>query len=60
MQEETGKVFGEGDLGPVIEGIDVNIENSIWVASNHKCVPIYLGYEKAGLSVEELKKNLLK
>lgn len=59
LKEETGKVFGEGDLGPVIEGIDAKVENSIWIAENHKCVPIYLGYEKAGLSVADLKNHLL-
>lgn len=59
LMEETGKVFGEGDLGPVIEGIDAGVDNSIWIAGHHKCVPIYLGYEKARLSVGELKAELL-
>lgn len=60
LAEETGQVFGAGDLGPVIEGIDAEIKNSIWVAKHHKCVPIYFGYEKADMSIKELKKSLLK
>lgn len=59
LKEETGQVFGLGDLGPKIEKIDTNIVNSIWIAEHHKCVPIYLGYEKADWSVEELRKSLL-
>lgn len=59
LKEETGQVFGSDDLGPAIEGISADIKNSIWVSKHHKCVPIYLGYEKAELSVEELKENLL-
>lgn len=60
LMEETGQVFGIGDLGPSIEKVDATIENSIWVSQHHKCVPIYLGYEKADLPVKELKKYLLR
>lgn len=60
LTEETGQVFGIDDLGPSIEKIDATIENSIWISQHHKCVPIYLGYEKADLPVEELKKYLLR
>lgn len=59
LREETGQVFGFGDLGPVIEGIDTKIENSHWVTKHHKCVPIYFGYENAGLSIAELQMKLL-
>lgn len=59
LKEETGQVFGLGDLGPIIEGIDAKVDNSIWIAKHHKCPPIYFGYEKAGLSAIELEKWLL-
>lgn len=57
--QETGQVFGTGDLGNVISGIDSNVPNSLWVTEHHKCVPIYLGYENADKSIEELKSILL-
>lgn len=59
LREETGQVFGPNDLGPAIEGINADIQNSIWVSQHHKCVPIYLGYDKAELSIEELRDALL-
>lgn len=59
IKEETGQVFGARDLGDVIAGVDANVPNSHWITEHHKCAPIYLGYEKAELNVDELRKILL-
>ena len=59
IKKETGKVFGEGDLGDVIAKRDSNVPNSVWVAKHHRCVPIYYGYEDASKDIEELRKILL-
>lgn len=59
LAQETGQVFGPGDLGHVIDGTGEELPNSMWIAGHHKCVPIYLGYEHADQSVEELKEILL-
>ncbi len=59
LKQETGQVFGPGDLGHVIAGVDADVPNSEWVVKHHKCAPIYYGYESAGSSTEELKKILL-
>lgn len=59
LSEETGKVFNYTDFGNEIEGVETSLPNSYWVASHHKCVPIYYGWDKAGLSAEEIKKYLL-
>ena len=59
IKQQTGQVFGPRDLGDVISGVDSNVPNSHWVTEHHKCAPIYLGYENADKSVEELKKILL-
>lgn len=59
IKEETGQVFGPGDLGDVIAEIDANVPNSHWITEHHKCAPIYLGYEKAGYSIDKLKVALL-
>ena len=32
LQERTGQVFGQGDLGPEIEGIAASVPNSYWIA----------------------------
>lgn len=56
--EETGKVFNYTDFGNEIEGIKLDLPNSYWVAEHHKCAPIYYGWEKAGLSAEEIKDYL--
>lgn len=58
IKEETGKVFNYTDFGNEIEGISVNLPNSYWVAEHHKCVPIYYGWDKALMSVDELKEYL--
>ena len=59
IKQQTGQVFGPRDQGDVISGIDSNVPNSHWITEHHKCAPIYLGYENADKSVEELKKILL-
>jgi dTDP-4-amino-4,6-dideoxygalactose transaminase len=58
LKEQTGQVFGTGDLGTNIEGLP-NLENSAWVAQHHSCVPIYYGYENVDKTVDELKNILL-
>lgn len=59
LKQETGQVFGSGDLGHVIDGAGAKLPNSSWVAEHHKCVPIYYGYENADRSIGELKGILL-
>lgn len=58
LSQETGQVFGPGDLGDVIAGVEADVPNSHWVVEHHKCAPIYLGYEYAEKSVEELREIL--
>lgn len=60
LTQKTGQVFGSGDLGTYISGNKSDIPNSRWVTEHHSCVPIYLGYENAGKSVEELRDILLR
>lgn len=59
LNEETGKVFNDTDFGNEIEGIKLDLPNSYWAAGHHRCVPIYYGWEKAGLPVDELGKVLI-
>ena len=59
LKQETGQVFGAGDLGDVIEKKDADVPNSHWIAEHHKCAPIYLGYEHADKSADELRDLLL-
>lgn len=59
LKEETGQVFGEGDLGHKIDEIKIELPNSSWIAKHHKCVPIYYGYKYANGSIEELAHRLL-
>ena len=59
LLQETGQVFGSGDLGDVIAKVDADVPNSHWVTEHHRCAPIYLGYEHADKSVDELRKILL-
>lgn len=56
---ETGKVFAVSDLGTEILKVKSDVPDSYWVAENHRCVPIYYGWEMADQSVEQLRKNLL-
>lgn len=58
LREETGKVFNYTDFGNEIEGKTLELPNSYWVAEHHKCVPIYYGWDKAMLSVEQIEKYL--
>lgn len=58
LKEETGKVFSVTDFGNEIEGMTLDLPNSYWVAEHHKCAPIYYGWDKAELSVEEIVKCL--
>lgn len=60
LTEVTGQVFGPNDLGYRIEGKDILLPNSEWVVTHHKCAPIYHGWDKADLSIAELKDYLLK
>jgi len=59
LKQETGQVFGSGDLGDFISGVDSQVPNSHWVTEHHKCAPIYLGWEHAEKTIEELKGMLL-
>lgn len=59
LKQQTGQVFGPGDLGDVISGKDSDVPNSHWVTEHHKCAPIYLGWEDADKSVDELRSILL-
>ncbi len=59
IKQETGQVFGPGDLGHKIDHVCTELPNSKWVTEHHKCVPIYYGYENAEKSSVELKEILL-
>lgn len=59
LKQETGQVFGPGDLGDVIAGVDADVPNSHWITEHHKCAPIFFGYEHANDSIEELRSILL-
>lgn len=59
LSEKTGQVFGTSDLGYRIEGKDMKLENSEWVAGHHCCVPIYYGWDGFGLSIDELASRLV-
>lgn len=59
LKQQTGQVFGPGDLGHRIAQTDAEIPNSIWVTEHHSCAPIYYGWEHAGKSIRELKQILL-
>ncbi len=59
LKQKTGQVFGPGDLGTYISGRDAEIPNSKWITEHHSCAPIYLGYEYAGKSIDELRDILI-
>ena len=59
LKQETGQVFGSGDLGHVIDCMGLELPNSVWVAHHHRCAPIYYGYENADKSINELREILL-
>lgn len=60
LTQETGKVFARTDFGPEIEGVPYDLPNSRWIADHHCCPPIWYGWEGAELSVDEIRKLLLK
>lgn len=60
LKQETGKVFAATDFGPEIEGIPYDLPNSTWIASHHKCPPIYYGWDSADKDIDELRAILLK
>lgn len=53
------KVFNNTDFRNEIEGIPLDLPNSYWAAQHHKCAPIYYGWDKAELTVEEIREHLL-
>lgn len=55
LKQETGQVFGSGDLGHVIDHAEIDLPNSDWITKHHKCVPIYYGYENAGKPIKVLR-----
>ena len=59
LKQETGQVFGAGDLGHVIAKITAKMPNSEWITQHHKCVPIYYGYEYAEATTDELREILI-
>lgn len=59
LKQETGQVFGSGDLGHVIDHAGMEMPNSDWIAGHHKCAPIYYGYENADKSISQLREFLL-
>ena len=58
LKNKTGQVFGKNDLGPEIENITTDLPNSLWVAENHQCPPIFFGWDKASITIEKLKDKL--
>jgi len=54
LKEETGKVFARSDFGPEIENLSYSLPNSSWIANNHKCVPIWYGWEHADAPTERI------
>lgn len=59
LKQETGQVFGSGDLGHVIDCMGLELPNSVWVAHHHRCAPIYYGYENADKSINELREIIV-
>lgn len=59
LKVETGQVFGPRDMGHIIDKKNCDLPNSVWITQHHKCAPIYLGYENADKSIDELREILL-
>lgn len=55
---KTGKVYDSTDQCHNIERMECNLPNTQWVAENHQCPPIWLGWENAGLPVDQIRKIL--
>ncbi|HOL48625.1 MAG TPA: hypothetical protein PK189_10665 [bacterium] len=59
LKEQTGQVFSRTDFGYVIEGLDINLPNSEWIAEHHKCAPIWYGWANNEKSIEKLETILI-
>lgn len=60
IAERTGQVFGPNDLNHRIAESGVSLPVAEWIADHHQCVPIWHGWERADLSVEEIETYLLR
>ena len=58
LKAQTGQVFGENDLGPLIENVKADVPNSLWVTKNHQCPPIFFGWKHAACDIKILKEKL--
>ena len=58
LKNKTGQVFGKNDLGTAIKNIKTDAQNSLWIAENHQCPPIFYGWEHASCDIEGLKEKL--
>ncbi|HMB44524.1 MAG TPA: DegT/DnrJ/EryC1/StrS family aminotransferase, partial [Candidatus Methanoperedens sp.] len=59
LKEETGKVFGMNDLCHIIDGTNISLPNSEWIAQHHNCVPIWYGWGGKEMDIEQIKLRLL-
>ncbi|WP_294349856.1 aminotransferase class I/II-fold pyridoxal phosphate-dependent enzyme [uncultured Clostridium sp.] len=59
LKESTGKVFQLSDHCDRVEGLNLDLPNSIWVGEHHACPPMYVGWENADKSVEEIAEILI-
>lgn len=59
LKEATGKVFNKSDFGSEIQNKKVDLPNSEWVAKHHFCVPIFHGWERGRMPVDDLRRYLL-
>ena len=58
LKNKTGQVFGKNDLGTAIKNIKTDVRNSLWIAENHQCPPIFYGWQHASCDIEGLKEKL--
>ena len=58
LKNKTGQVFGKNDLGTAIKNIKTDVQNSLWIAENHQCPPIFYGWQHASCDIEGLKEKL--
>ena len=58
LKNKTGQVFGKNDLGIAIKNIKTDVQNSLWIAENHQCPPIFYGWKHASCDIEGLKEKL--
>ncbi|MFW5487301.1 MAG: DegT/DnrJ/EryC1/StrS family aminotransferase [Desulfovibrio sp.] len=60
LTQRTGQVFGPTDLCHVVDGLSGDsLPNSVWVAENHQCPPMWYGWDHADDSPEALRALLL-